>query len=203
MEVTVYKSSQRFTFEDPRAEDICSVVGFAYDVAERVGQSVYVLAFETDGRQLGEPLADVGLGERGVIRLGRDDAVPRRFEYGGDVVLWMPPEEQWTCDLMGAHWEQRYIWWGLLTDQRERAPVALSIAHLWPRGYRLGNLHALLSTVSRERKLVLLACEGSFIDGKVLPECWNIAFPRLAELTETCDGKLESFDDEAERDGSC
>jgi len=189
MRTTVNDVSSQFTFQSLHPGDLCSVVGFAYDMAERVGQAVYVLAFEIDGRQLGDSVGDSGWGDR-AIRLGGEDVVPRQFRYGRDAVLWRPHNRQWACDLIAGHWRESYIWWGMLADQRGIAEVANSVSSLWPHGY--GNLGSLVHTVSPERKLVLLSCEGSYIEGRVVSDCWETARKVLAAIAGEA---LEVFED--------
>ena len=180
METSVCDMSQQFTFEDVHPEDICGVLGFAHDVAEHADQTVYVLAFEVDGRQLGDPFADVDWGPGRAIRLGRDDAVSKRFEYGSEVVVWRASSRQWARDLIAGHWREYYMWWGVLADRRGILAVARSVSDTWPRVH--GDLHALLHTVSRDRALALLACEGHLIDGRAFSDCWGVARELLAGL---------------------
>jgi hypothetical protein len=182
MHITVYEDAQRFTFEDPTSDNLCQVLGYAYDLASHARQAVYLLAFEVDARGLGDLSTAGGRGNL-VVRLGPEDAGAKRFEYGRDVVLWKPGSRQWAYDVMSTHWQDRHLWWGLLTDQRDTREVAQSIAEAWPDGYSTRSLQDLLHTVSPERVLVLLACEGSFIDGRTQPECWDTARLLLARIT--------------------
>lgn len=176
MQITIYEKDRRFTFENPRSANICQVVDYAYALADRACQSVYVLAFEVDARDLSTEGCDGEL----AIYFGREDAALRNFGYGDGVVIWKPGSKQWTRDLMSAHWHEAHLWWGILVDRRDVSTVAQAIGEVWPSGYTAATLHDLLDTVSPDRALVLLACEGSFIDGTAQPEYWKSARSLLA-----------------------
>jgi hypothetical protein len=180
------------------SSDITHVVRFVYDVAERVSQAVYVLAFEISGRSVGDPLLEDSGGEQ-LVYLGREDAGSvESFGIGGDVVVWTPHSEEWARELVAGHWHHWDICWGMLVDERDTRQVARGVRALWPRGYAKGDLGELIHTVAPERRLAMLSYDGSWFDGKVFLDCWAMVRPLLEKIPGA---RLEIYDGVSANDG--
>ncbi len=174
-------------------EDIPSVVGLAYQVAEAVKQHVYIAAFSIDGRTAGSPPLD-GFHDGATVRLGKDNAADvKRFGAGRDIVLWRPPDREWGCDLIGRHWWEEQLCWGLVVDTRSLGDVATSIQATWPRRHGISDHVDLLeSTMNPDRKLGMISYDGCWFSGKAASDCWDFVKSLLAEISE---GDLEIYDD--------
>lgn len=175
-------------------EDIPSVVGFAYRVAESVEQHVYVAVFSSDGRTVGgPPLA--GPRSNAIVRLGNESA-PRVkwFGAGRDIVLWRPPSREWSCELIARHWSrQPQVCWGVLVDRRDIEGVASNLQLTWPRRHAVGDhIDLLESTIGPYRKLAMLSYDGCWFSGKASPDCWDFVRSLLVEISR---GDLEVYED--------
>ena len=193
--VTSILTPNLFLFERLASSDIPRVVTFVYQVADRVRQSVYVLAFEIEGRRVGGPPLD-GPGESAVVRIGREDAARVDwFGVGHDIVLWRPPSREWSCDLIGQHWErERQACWGVLVDERGTDGVVSNLQATWPRRHAAGDhLVRLRSTIGPERKLAMVSYDGSSFHGKAYADCWDIVLGLLKEISG---GQLEVYTDD-------
>lgn len=182
-------------------KDIPRVVTFAYQVAERVGQRVYIAAFAVDGRTVGGPVQE-GPRDGAVVRRGREDAIRVKSWGGGrDIVLWCPPSREWSCELIGHHWwRQRQISWGVLVDGRDVDGVVSNLQTTWPRRSReIGDpLRLLDSTVGRERKLAMVSYDGTFFSGKASTDCWEIVLGLLRGISGD---KLQVYQDDQANHG--
>jgi len=194
MVVGIFPESAQFTLESLDPPDIARVVSFAYDVAKRVSQAVYVLAFEINGRSVGDRFLEDSERKQ-LVYLGREDAANIDwFGVGNDIVVWRPHSEEWACDLIQQNWwEQRQVCWAVLVDGRDTENVGHDLQQTWPRGYAKGDLHDLIDTVAPERGLAMLSYDGSFFSGKAFSESWQTAFDLLKEISAA---KLKIWDNE-------
>jgi hypothetical protein len=183
-----------FEFSGLVSSDIPRVVRFAYQVAQHVGQSVYVLAMEVEGRRIAGPPLE-GPAEGAVVRLGRVDAACVDWlGVGDDIVLWRPTSEQWASELIGRHWERdRQAGWGILVDARDTEAVVINLQAVLPRRRGGDDLARLYSSVGPERPLAMLSHDGIFFLGKAAGECWDIVLGLLKEISG---GQLEVYTDD-------
>ncbi len=175
-----------FVVNVSRFQEIPCVVQFVYQVGERVAQAPYVAAFSVDGRRLGGlPLE--GPREKAVVRRGRGDVVDLdQLDGGREIVVWRPPSEGWTCELVGRHWDHHaHVCWGLFVDSRALDEVERNLQATWPRRHAHGDHSGLLeSTVGPDRKLVMLSYDSYSFFGKTTAECWKTVKCLLAEVSE-------------------
>jgi len=183
-----------FVLNISELQDIPLMVRFSYRVAERVGQTPYVAAFAIDGRALGGPPLE-GPRDRAAVHVGRENVVGvRRFDGGKSIVLWLPPAEEWTCELIGRHWDHHaHICWGLFVDSRALDDVARNLQATWPRRHAFGDHSGLLgSTVGPDRNLAMLSYDSYSFFGKASADCWDLVVSLLTDLSE---GDLEVYSD--------
>ena len=188
-------------FEQLWPEDIAWVLAVPYRLSERVGQTVYVVAFDVEGQDISGPPLD-GPADGAIVRLGNEQAVRLDFlragwfGFGhGDIVLWRPPSEEWASELIRHDWGRGYVRWVVFVDGRTVWEVARSLQATWPRRRAAGD-HAerVNSSVGSERKLGMLSEDDYFFSGRTSADCWDIA---LAIIREVSEGKLEFYEEEA------
>ena len=183
-----------FVLNMSKAQDVPLMVRFSYRVAERVGQTPYVAAFAIDGRALGGPPLE-GPRDRAAVHVGREDAIDvKRFDGGKSIVVWLPPTEEWTCELIGRHWDHHaHICWGVFVDSRTLDDVGRNLQATWPRRHAFGDHSDLLeSTVGNDRKMVMLSYDSCWFSGKASADCWDVVVSLLTDLSE---GDLEVYPD--------
>jgi len=176
------------------SEDMALVVQFTYRVAERAGQTPYVAAFAIDGRALGGPPLE-GPRDRAVVHVGREDAIHvKRFDGGKNIVLWVPPSEEWMCEVIVQHWDRHeHICWGVFVDSRPLDDVARNLQATWPRRHAFGDHLTLLhSTVGVDRRMAMLSYDSEWFSGKVFADTWGFV---KSLLTEISGGNVEVQDD--------
>jgi hypothetical protein len=145
-----------FVVNVAKPEETHAVAHFVYEVGDIVGETPYVAAFSVDGRAASGSVLE-RLRDKAPVRIGREDAVRlKRFDGGKEVVVWLPPDEDWTCDLLSQHWDHHeHMCWGLFVDGRALQDVAQDLHATWPRRHAHGDHSKLLeSTVGPDRKLL-------------------------------------------------
>jgi len=183
-----------FVLNASRPQDISLMVRFSYRVSKRVEQTAYVAAFAIDGRALGGPPLE-GPRDRAIVHIGKEEAIDvKRFDGGRSIVLWLPPSEAWTCELIGRHWDHHaHMCWSVFVDSRALHDVARALQTTWPRRHSFGDhSQRLESTVGPHRKLAMISYDSYSFFGKAAADCWGFVKSLLAELSE---GDLEIYDD--------
>jgi len=184
---------EQFVFNVPRPDETPLVVRFAYQVAKQVGQTLYVAAFAIDGKALGGPALE-GPRDRAVVRIGREDAIDvKRFDGGKSIVLWLPPSEEWACDLISRHWDHHeHICWGVFVDDSLLDDVAHKLQATWPRRHAFGDHSDLLeSSIGGDRRMVMMSYDAVWFFGKVYADTWDFV---RSLLTEVSGGDVEIYD---------
>jgi len=133
--------------------------------------------------------------DRAIVHIGKEEAIDaRRFDGGKSIVLWLPPSEEWSCELIGRHWDHHaHICWGVFVDSRSVHDVGRNLQATWPRRHAFGDHSALVeSTVGNDRRMVMLSYDSGWFSGKVSADTWDFVKSLLAEISE---GDLEIYDD--------
>ena len=175
-------------------QEIPVMVRFLYRVAEGVGQTPYVGAFAVHGRALGGPPLE-GPRDRAAVHVGREDAMGvKRFDGGKSIVLWLPPSEEWTCELIGRHRDHHaHVCWGVFVDSRALEDVARNLKAVWPRRHAFGDHSNLLkSTVGNDRKMAMLSYDSYSFFGRASADCRDFV---KSLLTGISGGDLDIYDD--------